>query len=377
MLSHGPADKPRPMNAEPSGNEERSAYRPLPSVDLPLLPEHRRAIRLRRVLLATLFGVITLGAIGVLAADRYWPELTARFNGEGFSIFGMSDSEPVAATESLTGTVAVAATDAGDLSSEALAKRDPQQSLKYTTPFGKSPSFHAALRNAGLNDAECLEIENALRHTLDFRRCLPTHRLVVERDENARLLRFEYHPSNSEFVKVIRDADQKMKAERVSFPIKKYRVVKAGLVETSLREGLESVVFMAGSLGPSSKRLKVASTLGRIRARVTFSASSSTRKKFVVSSTATGAFMRSTTTVHAEVNFAPTTTRSQGKRASFTIQLGAQCMADGSEHRCGTTVFHRALTHAVDIRSSSASFHIPALTTPLHSVPRSGLQPMA
>ena len=50
------------MSVDPSSDEKSSRLRPLPSVDMALLPDELRARRTRRIVIGTLIGAVVLGA---------------------------------------------------------------------------------------------------------------------------------------------------------------------------------------------------------------------------------------------------------------------------------------------------------------------------
>jgi len=126
----------------------------------------------------------------------------------------------------------------------ALARSRPN--ARYETSFGGVPSFRGALLNAGLEAEECAAIEQALQHIVDFRRCRPEHQLIVERDENAELKRFEYHPSATEFVEVTRGEDGLLRAEQIRVKVERTPVARAASVQTSIGDGLVGLGLPAG-----------------------------------------------------------------------------------------------------------------------------------
>jgi hypothetical protein len=83
-------------------------------------------------------------------------------------------------------------------------------------------------------------------HIVDFRRCRPEHTLIVERDETARLKRFEYHPSATEFVEVTRGEDGLFRAEQIRVKVERTPIARATSVETSIGDGLVGIGLPAG-----------------------------------------------------------------------------------------------------------------------------------
>jgi murein DD-endopeptidase MepM/ murein hydrolase activator NlpD len=127
-----------------------------------------------------------------------------------------------------------------------LALSRSRPNARYETLFGGVPSFRGALLNAGLETDECAAIEQALQHIVDFRRCRPEHKLIVERDEDARLKRFEYHPSATEFVEVSRGEDGFFRAEQIRVKVERTPIARAASVETSIGDGLIDIGLPAG-----------------------------------------------------------------------------------------------------------------------------------
>jgi murein DD-endopeptidase MepM/ murein hydrolase activator NlpD len=112
-------------------------------------------------------------------------------------------------------------------------------STRRTFSFGSAPAFRNALMNAGITRDEAMALETALTPVLDFRRCRPEHRMVLERDPTGRLVRFEYRTSATDYVAMTRNADGSMRGSRVSVPVERIRLVRAGRVTTSIGEALE------------------------------------------------------------------------------------------------------------------------------------------
>ncbi len=233
------------MSADPSSEKEPSGLRPLPSVKMALLPNELRARRTRRLVIGTLIGAVFLGALLLWIARSVIPQTWAWME----EALGRQDAQ-LAADIGLTDELLPADLDGGieeELSEEearALARSRPN--ARYETPFGGVPSFRGALLNAGLEADECTAIEQALQHIVDFRRCRPEHKLIVERDENADLKRFEYHPSATEFVEVTRGEDGSFRAEQIRVKVERTPIARAASVQTSIGDGLLELGLPAG-----------------------------------------------------------------------------------------------------------------------------------
>ena len=233
------------MSADPSTEKKPSALRPLPSVKMALLPSELRARRSRRIERGSLLGVVVLGAMLVWIARTVIPQTWSWFEDR----LGRQDAKLVADLE-LDDGVLPPATDAGlepELTeAEKLALSRSRPNARYETLFGTVPSFRGALLQAGLEPEECADIEAALEHIVDFRRCRPEHRLIVERDENAALKRFEYHPSTTEFVELTRGTDGVYRAEQIHVKVERTPIARASSVQTSIGDGLTELGLPAG-----------------------------------------------------------------------------------------------------------------------------------
>jgi murein DD-endopeptidase MepM/ murein hydrolase activator NlpD len=233
------------MSADPSSEKEPSGLRPLPSVNMALLPNELRARRTRRLVLSAVVGAVVLGALLLWIARSVIPQAWAWME----DALGHQDAK-LAADLGMPEDLAPGEADGGveeELSEEqALALSRSRPNARYETLFGGVPSFRGALLNAGLEDDECAAIEQALQHIVDFRRCRPEHRLVVERDETAGLKHFEYHPSATEFVEVTRGEDGLFRAEQIRVKVERTPVARAASVETSIGDGLVGIGLPAG-----------------------------------------------------------------------------------------------------------------------------------
>lgn len=233
------------MSADPSSEKKPSALRPLPSVNMALLPDELRARRTRRLIVGTLVGALALGALLFWIANSVIPQTWSFME----DALGHQDAELAARLGLEEGAIPVEE-DAGveePLSEEELLARSRSRpNARYETVFGTTPSFRGALLDAGLEPEECAEVEAALEHIVDFRRCRPEHRIIVERDENAALKRFEYHPSPTEFVEVTRGEDGMFRAEQIHVQVERTPIARAASVETSIGDGLASLGLPAG-----------------------------------------------------------------------------------------------------------------------------------
>jgi murein DD-endopeptidase MepM/ murein hydrolase activator NlpD len=233
------------MAAEDTPVEGVPHHRPLPSVEMPLLREHRRAIRVKQ--LAVVGGAVLLVGGGVTAAIFLRPSGDAA---------GASHDRPPAAGA----PTAIAVSEEGSLDraededeaesdgdEEAAPAPDPTDTTPVTVgaatrvarAFGRARGFRDALVRAGASPEECDELERALDGVLDFRRCRPEDRLVFERDAGGHLLLFEHHGSSTEYVRASRGPAGTLRGERVQIPVDVTRVARGGRIRTSLGAAFE------------------------------------------------------------------------------------------------------------------------------------------
>ncbi|MEM7437548.1 MAG: peptidoglycan DD-metalloendopeptidase family protein [Myxococcota bacterium] len=227
------------MSVDPG--DDKPSLRPLPSVGMALLPNELRARRVRRWVASGAVATVFVTFVGVwvvrslLSAE---PEANAA---EPATELGAVSPDPA--------LVAVAAEpEPVDALSpeERLALQRSSPNARYETTFGGVPSFRGALLNAGLEAEECNQVEQALKHIVDFRRCRPEHKLVVERDDEGGLKSFEYHPSATEFVAVSRGADGEFRAEQIRIKVERTPIARATSVQTSIGDGLVELGLPAG-----------------------------------------------------------------------------------------------------------------------------------
>lgn len=233
------------MSADPSSEEKPRALRPLPSVDMALLPDQLRARRTRRLVIGTLVGAVVLGSFLFWIARSVIPHTWTLVE----DLLGRQDAKLAAdlgVPEALAPPDQSPRMDATLTEEETLALIRSRPNARYETPFGTVPSFRGALLEAGLDPEECSEIEGALQHIVDFRRCRPEHKLIVERDENASLKHFEYHPSPTEFVAVTRTGDGLFRAEQIRVQVERTPIARAASVQTSIGDGLTDLGLPAG-----------------------------------------------------------------------------------------------------------------------------------
>jgi murein DD-endopeptidase MepM/ murein hydrolase activator NlpD len=210
-----------------------------------LLPNELKAQRARRIIVGTLLGALALGALLFWIARSVIPQTWTWME----EALGNQDAK-LAADLEMPADLAPTAPDGGIeealTEEQALALSRSRPNARYETSFGGVPSFRGALLNAGLEADECAAVEQALQHIVDFRRCRPDHKLIVERDENAELKHFEYHPSATEFVEVTRGENGSFRAEQIRVKVERTPIARAASVQTSIGDGLVGIGLPAG-----------------------------------------------------------------------------------------------------------------------------------
>jgi len=212
-------------------------HRPLPSVDLALLPHELRAAR-TKIALAVGAVVLLVGAGAALSIlQGNWEPGTG----------------PEDAAETVTANAAPEPVPASDRSADPSAEprtetaaftNEPRNELGRTTTvrkFGSARGFRDALQHAGASVEESAELVTALEKHVDFRRCQPTHELVFEREGDGTLVNFEYRVGITEIYRARPDARGALVGSRVNIPIETRRVAVGGYVAASLGQALDAL----------------------------------------------------------------------------------------------------------------------------------------
>jgi murein DD-endopeptidase MepM/ murein hydrolase activator NlpD len=274
------------------GLQAEERLRPLPSVDIPILREHRRASRQRQLALAA--GVALLGVAGGAAAwaltsgDARSGEMATAAGPAVPEHIGARDAGPDAEGDPSGAATpawrsAVPGAPAGDLAArgrgvepgarppaigapietpspdddaaravgsgedEGAAPRavddftpsTPGATTRRTVAFGRAGGFQPALLAAGCSREEAQALTDALARVIDFRRCRPEDQLGLERSADGVLLRFEYTADRTHVYEALRRADGRFVGRRVEVPIERVRIARGGYVSGSLGEALE------------------------------------------------------------------------------------------------------------------------------------------
>jgi murein DD-endopeptidase MepM/ murein hydrolase activator NlpD len=242
-------------------------HRPLPSVDIALLPHELRAVRMqRRAIGGAALGVILI-ALALAYGKAVWAHLqTAREPNAWAQGESGSDNEAIApgsatdagskAIVTALPPVAAAQTHRGASTPEpAPATTKPSASgssvsdgalTRVEAKFGPAKSFRDALIQGGATSGEANELIIALQKLVDFRRGKPEDRFVFERDSDKQLHAFEYRAGITEVYRAVRGESGTLRGLRVEIPIEKRRLAKGTYIAGSLGHSLTAL-----GLGPS------------------------------------------------------------------------------------------------------------------------------
>jgi murein DD-endopeptidase MepM/ murein hydrolase activator NlpD len=223
-------------------------HRPLPSVDLALLPHEVRAARIRSVaglITATLVAAI---ALALWVGRASW--LPAAEVTEGVAAAGTLPSAP--AVDTPPAAVPNAASALGSAGAEERAPPDSTDAsgrTKIVRRFGAARGFRDALQAAGATADEAAELVTALEKLVDFRHCQPTHELLFEREADGELVNFEYRVGITERYRARPDARGKLVGSRIDVPVEVRRISKGGYVAGSLGQALDALGLGRGLAG--------------------------------------------------------------------------------------------------------------------------------
>jgi murein DD-endopeptidase MepM/ murein hydrolase activator NlpD len=208
--------------------------RPLPSIDIPLLREERSAVRNRRlVLLAIGAAALAVTGGGATLALR---SLSGEPLPEGSEAHPLERDPTQAALQP-----AALAPTAHEAPAAVAPLPPPRVPGRSERTFGRALSFHDALRKAGLDFEEATAVIAALEGKLDFRRAHASDALIIERDADTRLTRFEYRASPTSRFAATRSETGTFEGTQVELPIESVRIARGGVVDGSLGDALEGL----------------------------------------------------------------------------------------------------------------------------------------
>lgn len=269
-------------------------HKPLPSVDMALLPHERRAARSRHVTVALIAISVLVGTAAVSLA-RPW--IAAFFTGAPMppidQLFASSSSAPepasaatpngiaplpsqapiaAAPAPSPTELVAASPVAAGAQSApvaaptavpavveptavpaEAIVNPGAPEAFsgepRTVKAFGKARGFRDALINAGTTPVDADALIASLGKVVDFRRAKPEDQLIFERTSNGQLQSFEYRASTTERYQAKRQGDGKFVGSKIDVPVEHRRISVGGYVSDSLGRALEALGLKSSIAG--------------------------------------------------------------------------------------------------------------------------------
>jgi murein DD-endopeptidase MepM/ murein hydrolase activator NlpD len=237
------------MKTEQPPREVLRPLRPLPSIDIPLLREERSAVRNRRLVRLAIAGSM-LAAVGTGAA---W--LGRSFSQKRAASLDASDApalidesaqanlRDVALSAHAPGTSPAPNVRAPSAPPPAAAEPGPAPRMagRHERTFGRADSFQDALTRAGLSVLEATSVITALSGKLDFRRAHAEDLLIIERDAEARLERFEYRSAPTVRYEATRTEAGTFVGREMQLPIETVRLARGGFVTASLGDALEGL----------------------------------------------------------------------------------------------------------------------------------------
>ncbi len=258
------------MTGERNESKGWGEHRPIPSVDLPLLFQERRAVRIRNAVgagvvlcvvgggaAAALFvpGLLGLQRVSVIAVNAGRDAALAAISDAGSaetdhtgpagSGGGAVEHPDEAVQESVQAAAAPEETTTVEPDRSA-GERPVKGRIRR---FGQASGFRDALRSAGLSSDEATQLVKALEKLVDFRKCRPEDELVVERDGDNRLALFEYRVGATESYRVERKSNGELRAKRVTVPVEKRSTAMGGVIKRSLGQAMDAVGLDRGYAG--------------------------------------------------------------------------------------------------------------------------------
>lgn len=257
------------------GDDGPRKHRPLPSVDMALLPHELRALRVRQVTLV-LLGIFLTGAALCLSVARPWvTALLQHREGTGrdaqetsiasahaiAAAGGAGHAAPEPQTEPIDVRAQPATTAA--VAAGPIVKPQPPAVVVALTPvpgappgiarstraFGQARGFRDALVSAGVSGADADALVGALDKLVDFRHAQPDDELMFERDSTGQLVAFEYRASITERFRAERKPEGGFKGARIKVDIEHRRIARGGFIADSLGKALEALGIRSNVAG--------------------------------------------------------------------------------------------------------------------------------
>lgn len=246
--------------------------RPLPSVDIALLPHELRAARMQKLAIGG--GAVAL--IAVVLGLAYGPAIVARFrraaedkpaadsDASGAKLdpneappidlrdpaAGSAYAQTLPAMRSATSVTTVTSAASTPPKPIVIPAEPNGPIVRTERKFGVAKSWHDALVRAGTSVAEANEIITSLGKVIDFRRGKPDDLFVFERDSDLTLRGFEYRASITDVYRASRTETGALRGFKVNVPIETHRIAKGTYIAGSVGHSL-SALGLGGQL-PSS-----------------------------------------------------------------------------------------------------------------------------
>ena len=258
------------MLQQPDEEDIPLPHRPLPSVNIALLPHELRAIRMQRWAIAGAALLLISVLVGLAYGKSIWARIQARANDSNQALNETSAaSDPTlisaggARPPALLPALAAGPLPVGRRRAASPERRSTPQSnadvesdpldasrVRSEHKFGRARSFREALLLGGASPSEATELIGALQKVVDFRRGKPDDLLIFERDADKQLRSFEYRAGVTEVYRAVRGENGALRGLRLEIPVERRRVAKG--------------TFIAGSLGHSLSALGLGRTLAGI-----------------------------------------------------------------------------------------------------------------
>jgi murein DD-endopeptidase MepM/ murein hydrolase activator NlpD len=255
------------------GDDGPRKHRPLPSVDMALLPHELRALRVRQVTLVLLGLLLTAAALSLSVARPWVTSLLQHRDGveRDAQETSSTDAHAISAAAN-AGSAAAPLPSAPEAVqpvpivepepiSAASARAAPALHAVAAVPgaspgidrstraFGRARGFRDALVSAGVSGADADALVSALDKLVDFRRARPEDELLFERDAGGQLVAFEYRASMTERFRAERKPDGGFKGARIKVDVEHRRIARGGFIADSLGKALEALGIRSNVAG--------------------------------------------------------------------------------------------------------------------------------
>jgi murein DD-endopeptidase MepM/ murein hydrolase activator NlpD len=230
-------------------------HRPLPSVDIALLPHELRAIRMQRWAIGGAGAALVLIAVGLSYGKSVWARLHASRDPGTWS-----QSERSAASDPTLTSGAGSQPPLPVLAGPAASKRRAASTHEHRAApaeadgvsnhgalgrvehrFGRARSFREALLLGGASPNEASQLIEALEKLVDFRRGKPEDVMIFERDPDKQLRAFEYRASITEVYRAVRNEAGALRGLRLDIPIERRRVATGTYISGTLGHSLSAL----------------------------------------------------------------------------------------------------------------------------------------